>query len=802
MAEPGESAAARPDGALSPLLGTAAAFAAGAAVGGVGASATGALLALAAFLALLVYVRPGSRLARVGLGVVALGLGAATAEVERLEYEGSSLRRWVSVHASAEPQLMRLQGALAQDPDQVAQRWLLVLNVEHATVNGAVRPLAGRARVYVDGQAQRPALIEGDRLAVWARVGLPRAQRNPGSFDSAAYLLGRGIHVVGACKSAQLIEAAPGRPAPGLRPAMARLRNVARRRLLTELGDDPSASIVRAMVLGDRAGLTSESEEAFRIAGTYHVLALSGAQVALVAGLMLGALRWCRAPPALVALVAGTAVATYVGFVGGEIPVARAGVMAGAFLLGLALSLSGQAANLLGLAALALLAWRPSAIADAAFQLSFVATLAIIWLVPLFTPWLHRTPRWLALILASSMAAQLGVLPLMAFHFHRLAPAGLALNVIAVPLASVVLIAGFVVVLTSGWAPPLAWLASRVAWLAAEGMLRSSALAKAIPGADWRVVMPPVWLLLLYAVGIWALVWRPVRRGSAALILALAGLGLVFGTGGPTGDGRLHLTVLDVGAGDSLVLRSPSGRMLVVDTGGSRDGIGPDIGETVVAPYLWWRQAHALDVLALTHAHRDHVGGAPFLVRHFRVAQVWTRPAERNASLPEELISLPDLPRCRRKAVARGFRQLWDGVEIEALWPPAQLPAGTWSENDRSLMLRLRLGEVRFLLAGDAGIATESCVSPGAVDVLKVGHHGSRFSSSEQFLNEAHPRVAIFSTGGELAPRPEVLERYRRHVALILRTDGCGAIAVATDGQRLWAGPADGALSVVARSTR
>lgn len=573
MPGPRDGAASRPEWAASPLLATAAAFAAGAAVGAIAEAATGLLLALAGVVVVLAYLRPGTRWARIGLWVAALGLGAATAEVEKIEYESSSLRRFVSAHAMDEPQLMRLDGTLAQDPDEVGQRWSLVVNVERATVDGMARPLTGRARVYVDGQARRPALIEGDRVGIWARVSLPRGRRNPGSFDSAAYAFGRGIHVVASCKTAELVEAATAGRTVGLRSVMARLRDTARHTLTTELGNDPAASIVRAMVLGDRAGLTSESEEAFRIAGTYHVLALSGAQVALVAGLLLGALRFCRAPPPLVALIAGSAIAAYVVFVGGEIPVARAGVMAGALLLGLALSLSGEAANLLGLAALLLLAWRPSAIADAAFQLSFVATLAIIWLVPLLTPWLSRAPRWLALLLASSMAAQIGVLPFMAVHFHRLAPAGLALNIIAVPLASVVLIAGFAVVFTGGWAPPLAWVAGRVAWAAAEGMLRSSAWAKAIPGADWRVVTPPGWLLLLYGVGAVVFVWRPARRRSAAIVLTLASIGIIVGTGGPTGDGRLHLTVLDVGAGDSLVLRSPHGRILMVDTGGS--GMAP-----------------------------------------------------------------------------------------------------------------------------------------------------------------------------------------------------------------------------------
>jgi competence protein ComEC len=186
--------------------------------------------------------------------------------VEEVEYEGSSLRRWVAAHAAAEPRLMRLEGRLAQDPDQTGQRWLLAIDVEQARADGAVLPLTGKARVYVDGHAERPALIQTDRVAVWARVGLPRPRRNPGGFDSAAHLFRRGIHVVGSCKSPRLVEQPAERRAAEWRSAIARLRDVARQRLRAELGDDASASIVRAMVLGDRAGLTSESEEARYVA--------------------------------------------------------------------------------------------------------------------------------------------------------------------------------------------------------------------------------------------------------------------------------------------------------------------------------------------------------------------------------------------------------------------------------------------------------------------------------------------------------------------------------------------------------
>jgi competence protein ComEC len=787
--------------ATSPLVLAAAAFGAGALFGDGSALEAGVLLLLVAGTLTIAYARPGTRGARTALWVAALGLGSATASVERLEYEGSSLRRWVSARTTHGPQLMQLHGTLAQDPGEIGGRWLLIVSVERATLDGDVVALTGRARVYVDGGAARPALIQGERVSVWARVNVPQAQRNPGGFDAAAHFFRRGIHVVGACKSAALMESEGHRRIDGPLYAISRLRELARRRLQAELGDGPSASIVRAMVLGDRAGLASETEEAFRVAGTYHVLALSGAQVALVAGILIGGLRWMRAAPPVVALVAGAAIALYTVFVGGDVPVSRAAVMAGALLLGLALSLRGEAANLLGFAALLLLAWRPSAIGDVAFQLSFVATLAIIWLVPVLTPWVRHLPGPVALLLAASLAAQIGVLPIMAYHFHRLAPAGLVLNLIAVPLASVALVAGFVTALVSGWAPPLAWLAGRVAWAAAEGMLRSSALASAVAAADVRVTSPPVWLLGLYACGAVALARRPARRGRAVLLLALATAGLIVGTGGAAADGRLHMTALDVGGGDCLILRSPNGRTLAVDSGGSRMAVGPDIGEFVVAPFLWWKGTRALDLLALTHRHSDHVGGAPFLLRHFPVEEVWVGPENwrGSAARAEDRASAGQAVLRRRRVVAQGFRRLWDGVEIEVLWPPASPPPGSWSENDASLVLRLRLGEVRLLLTGDIGAEGESYVQTGGVDVLKVPHHGGRSSSSQALLDRARPRVAILSTGHTPEVPADVLARYRRHGALILRTDQIGAIAIATDGQRLWAGPADGPLSAIAR---
>ena len=382
--------------------------------------------------------------------------------------------------------------------------------------------------------------------------------------------------------------------------------------------------LVRAMVLGDRSEVDETTAEAFRASGTYHVLALSGAQVALLAGLVVGGLRWFRASPWTQAAVTATAIGLYALLVGGDVPVVRAALMASAVLAGRALELDADPANLLGLAALVLLADRPAAAADVGFQLSFGATLGILALAGPLTRGVPRLPLRLDLAVAASVAAQCALAPILAGWFHRLAPAAVLLNIAAVPLSGAVLLAGLAVLLVAPLGPGPAQVAGDVAWIAARALRLSGDLGPLGPWLDVRVAAPTLLAVALHVAGL-GLLYRGRRRAGLGLLLACH-LALVAGRLSRPADGRLHLAVIDVGQGDSLLLRSPSGRSLLVDAGGSRDPRF-DPGETRVAPELWRQGVHRLDALVVTHAHPDHVGGAPFLLRAFRVAQLWEGPA-------------------------------------------------------------------------------------------------------------------------------------------------------------------------------
>jgi len=597
---------------------------------------------------------------------------------------------------------------------------------------------------------------------------------------------GDGLAALGYCKSARLVERLPADGSLRARRIVASLREDARGAFRRALPPGTERGLVLAMVLGDRSEIDEATAEAFRASGTYHVLALSGAQVALLAALLASGLRWLRAGPWVEAGVTTLAIVAYAGFVGGDVPIARATLMAAAVLLGRALEVDADPGNLLGLAAFLLLADQPSAAADIGFQLSFGATLGILLLVAPLTRGLPRLPLRLDLAIAASLAAQCALAPLLALHFHRLAPAAVLLNVAAVPLSAAVLLAGFAVLFVSPLGTGLASAAGALAWVAARALRLSGDLGPAAAWLDLRVPGPSLAVLALQVAGL-GLILRGRRLRGLALVVAAHAV-LASGPLSSAADGRLHLSVIDVGQGDSLLLRSPSGRAIVVDGGGSRD-LRFDPGERRVAPELWRQGVSRIDAVLISHAHPDHAGVVPFLLRAFRVAMLWEGPAPIRDPAWQRLDAALVASGVRRLAVARGMRVDWDGARIAVLGPAPPPGPPLRVRNEDSVVLDVRFGDVHLLLTGDVTGEAERALRPPASLVVKVPHHGSRTSSSAALTGATRPRVAIVSSGARNPfghPHPEVIERYARAGALVLRTDRDGTVSVATDGRRVW----------------
>lgn len=678
-----------------------------------------------------------------------------------------------------------------------------------------LRPVRGGVLLAVSGSLALERVDEwraGRIVRVPAQLGRPSRYLNPGVPDEERSLARRGTTLVGSVKSGILVEvAAKGGWLP---ETAAAARSFARRAIASAVGrwSARSAGVVTAIIIGDRAGLDQEVQRRLQEAGTYHVIAISGGNIAILAGLTLVGFRVAGMLGRAAMLSAIVALLAYGYLIGGGASVNRATLMAVVYFAARSIDLRGPPTNVLALAAGLLVAAQPMAIIDPGFLLTFGATVAIVVAVPVVP--IRSLPRLLmpvGAMLCASVAAEAVLLPISAFIFSRVTFAGLLLNFAAIPLMGVVQIAGIVVVVAAAVSSTLASAAGWAAHIAAEGLVRSADLVTFLPVLTWRVAPPHWFVVAAYYCGLvvgWAL-WRfrvqrlgsaeglrrSVIRRSAVTAAVVSGIWIVAEPWialRQSGDGRLRVTFVDVGQGDAALVQFPSGTAMLVDAGGLTGTSSFDIGDRVVAPVLRHAGIRRLDAVAVTHGDLDHAGGAASIVREFRPRDVWEGIPVPRLQLLRDLRAAAGASGARWANVQAGDLIAIDDVQIAVRHP--RLP--DWERqdvrNDDSIVLELVWRDVSIVLTGDIGREVEREIAPlfppSRLRVVKVPHHGSLTSSSRDFVRALAPRVAVVSVGRGNPfghPAPAVLDTYRELGAHIFRTDQDGAVTVDTDGHSL-----------------
>lgn len=699
-----------------------------------------------------------------------------------------------------------VDGTLVEDATVTDTGVRLVIDVGRIRLSGRWVDRAGCVQVTVAGTiapARASSWRAGRHVRAPVLLRRPQVWRDPGSPPVAWQQLRRAYDLSGSIKSALVVTVVPG---PWWREAAAAVRQHVRDAATRYVAPHSreSAAIITAILIGDRAGLDAEVRQRLQIAGTYHVIVISGGHVALLVALCVFVVRLVVRPPRASAVVALAMVLAYSVVVTGG-PSVRRAVLAACIYLSLGMvGVVPRARYVLALVALAVVLADPLTVLDVGAWLSFGATLGIVlYAAPCLryvtAPFsrLPAAPRAMATalggLLAATVCAEAALLPVSAAVFGRVGVAGLGLNFIAIPAMAVAQAAGLVMVICSGWWPQAAVCAGYVAHAAARLLVGSAGLVRIAPWLSWRV--PPVavvWTLVYY--GGWNLALRPHLERP----LRLAGAGAVFvsaaviatapgvGRAAPPA-GWLRMTVLDVGQGDAIAVQFPGGHALLVDAGGV--GGSFDIGSRVVTPALWALGVRRLNWLAVTHPDLDHIGGAPSVAADLAPREIW------------EGVSVPANREWRLLRAAAGARGIvWrrlragdsfdvDGARVDVLHPPAPDWERQKPRNDDSLVLEVTYGEVELLLTGDVGHEFEDQADLGPMPplrILKVAHHGSATSSAAAFLSAFRPELALVSAGQANPfghPAPRVLARLAAAEAEVFRTDRDGAIAVETDGR-------------------
>ena len=672
----------------------------------------------------------------------------------------------------------------------------------------------------------------GRHITLTGVLRQPQGKRNPGGFDYRAYLARQDI--VGIIDAKGLLRIGeqggflPGRWIEALRIHTEHVIDV----IYTDTeAVEPSlhAQLLKGILLGKRSDLPTETLDIFRNSGTFHVLAVSGLHVGLVAMFCYFGFSRLRFPQKVVCLLTIAAVLIYACLIGFRPSVFRASLMAILFLFATLIDRDADLFNLLGFAALVLLLLNPLQVWDVGFQLSFVAVASIVYFVPkmekplrrlwenendspsqgsisVLTRFRNATVKWLILSYLVTLAAQIGTTPLIAYHFFRAYPLGFIVGPFAVGLVSLIVAVGMASICVGFIWLPLAKLLA----LLNHAIISIFLWLIGIFGQTWGIMKltPPTFgLFVLYIAFFFGIThWRYVyRHWRVASLIGLSVVAIWVWDAAFHEKGRLlEVVTLDVGQGDAAFVRFPDNRTLLIDGGIQRTyyddkkqrQVDYDVGKRVIEPYLDFRGIRRLDMVVLTHPDLDHGGGLGHILRNFEVGRVLgISDMPLNSQTHQQLhaiVKANDIPYAFPYA---GTIELTPTATLNLLHPidAASTNLLDQDKNDDSLVMKLTYREVDILFTGDIGKKAEARLIASGQDlrseILKVPHHGSSTSSSVQFIEAVQPRYAIFSLGQSSQyqfPHSDVVARYQARGCVQLRTDKAAAITLRTDGKRCW----------------
>jgi competence protein ComEC len=715
-----------------------------------------------------------------------------------------------------------LEGIIDRVPQRSQGGTQLLVRSEKVILSNRHIPVDGHLLLFL--KEERVPFRLGDRLRFLCRLYSPRGFHNPGGFCYERHLAFERIYTVGFLSEENLcVKVGEGFKNPLLLRIEGWRDHI--RDFLEKKAEPPCASIFKALVLGEQGDIPEEVKEYFTLTGTAHLLAISGDQFGIVAFLSFSLLIWMlkRSEFLLLSisvkkLAAGLTIpciVLYAFIAGGGNSVIRAAIMVVTFLLSILFNRERNLLHTLALAAFLILLFSPPSLFDVSFQLSFLAVLSILYMVPRIleglkkegfslpskATWKKSIWRYIKISLLVTAVATFGTAPFVALHFNRISPVGLVTNLFIIPWV------GFLIVPLSLAASILSFFLSPIATFLINinsfitlTLLRILAFPASFPFSSLFVSTPTTLeIVLFYSLLFLAVHLKKQKAARYMFVGFCVVLALDFAFWNLKGllQRDLILTFIDVGQGDSIFIEFPKGKRMLID-GGGLHGDRFDIGKNVIAPLLWNKKIHKIDYLVLTHPDPDHFKGLNFIASHFSIGQFWDDGLRSDTEIYSRLEETLAKKKVDRFSLnEKTPPEIINSVQISFFNPPEKVESrrvgrNTSFFNNHSLVMKLQFKEIKVLLTGDIEKEAEYRLLkegyPLSAEILKIPHHGSASSSTLYFLQRVKPSYAVLSVGerniGRL-PHPEVIRRYQELGTKIYRTDKHGAVTVTTDGETI-----------------
>ncbi len=670
-----------------------------------------------------------------------------------------------------------------------------------------------------------PELNPGDRIRFPARLRLFRNFNNPGSYDYERAMKLKGL-TCGANVSdgTKIIQMGPGR-LPFFRALVEGLQRPVRE-FFQERLTPRNHALFRALILGERQGITPALRHPFNQTGLGHVLAVSGLHIGLVAGMSFFLFKWVLYRSyrlalildvrKLAALLTCLPVVLYTFLAGFQVSSQRAMIMVLAFLASILMGREREVWSTLSLAGLIVLLLDPNALFSISFQLSFMAVIGILWLAPAIVNLFHRSEsmpperkparnrlnEYFLGLAAVSVAATFFLLPLTCYYFHRIPLVSIMANLTVVPILGIwVIPLGLLSAAAVPFSEGIAGFFLQIASWGLDLLMTITEFWANLPWASIWTVTPNLFeIVLFYLIIFFIFFFRRLRwakTGLAVIVFLILG-DVAYWVYTVRFNRDLQVTFLDVGKGNAALVSFPGGKKMLIDGGGFGRGTF-DVGEMVLAPYFWHSKILRIDYLVLSHPQADHMNGLCFIARWFHPKEFWHNGDQVETPSYRELMAIVDAQKIRKMLPAdlKGDIDI-NGVRVQVLHPvPKSEMVGLEDNgkrlNNNSLVVKISYGETSFLFPGDLEKVGEEVLIARSgrmiqSDILLSPHHGSKTSSSKKFLELVNPRLCVISSGERTArnfPHPTVLDRLHDMGCEVLQIPLSGAVTVSVRQNKL-----------------